>query len=482
MNNFVKIFFVFSMIFFTTKSLSQDKNNPWQISVGTSAVNFYGTGQEGLCVGCNDLFQDYFEVDKYWNIQTFFSTASISRYTDNGFSIGIRASLNKFDKIGNTGIVTENAGEIIGVPGYVDGKGPEKTMITTDLFVSKAFPKLTFFKFAPFLEGGVGQANVDDTNAYTLNAGMGVDFPIGNKAFIKLNTVYRKAFENDGGPKSVYYAPGVNTHWQHNVSLAVNFGGKDSDADGIYDQHDDCPFEPGLEEFNGCPDTDGDGIPDKDDSCPTTAGLAEFNGCADTDGDGIADPEDKCPDVAGLAKFGGCPDSDGDGIEDAKDACPEVAGLRRFRGCADTDGDGIADPKDKCPTVAGPADNEGCPNPTADAIDALNELGATVQFELNKADLKPEAIELLINVYEIMTKFGNTNFSIEGHTDTSGPKAFNQKLSEDRAGKVKSHLVEKGVDGTRLSTKGFGEDSPKVSNDSREGRITNRRVEFKVVE
>ena len=472
MNNFVKIFFVFSMIFFTTKSLSQDKNNPWQISVGTSAVNFYGTAQEGLCDGCNDLFQDYFAVDKYWNIQTFFSTASIARYADNGFSIGIRASLNKFDQIGNT-----NA-----IPGYVDGKGPEKTMITTDLFVSKAFPKLTFFKFAPFLEGGVGQANVDDTNAYTLNAGMGVDFPIGNKAFIKLNTVYRKAFDNDGGPKTVYYAPGVNTHWQHNVSLAINFGGKDSDADGIYDQHDDCPFEPGLEEFNGCPDTDGDGIPDKDDSCPTTAGMAEFNGCADTDGDGISDPNDNCPDVAGLAKFGGCPDTDGDGIEDAKDACPEVAGLRRFRGCADTDGDGIADPKDKCPNEAGPADNDGCPNPTEEAIEALNELGATVQFELNKADLKPEAIELLINVYNIMSKFGNTNFSIEGHTDTSGPKAFNQKLSEDRAEKVKSHLVEKGVDGTRLSTKGFGEDSPKVSNNTRDGRITNRRVEFKVVD
>ena len=61
-------------------------------------------------------------------------------------------------------------------------------------------------------------------------------------------------------------------------------------------------------------------------------------------------------------------------------------------------------------------------------------LGATVQFELNVADLKPEAIELfLMSVYDIMTKFGNTNFSIEGHTDTSGPKAFNQKLSEDRA-------------------------------------------------
>ena len=100
----------------------------------------------------------------------------------------------------------------------------------------------------------------------------------------------------------------------------------------------------------------------------------------------------------------------------------------------------------------------------------------------NKADLRSEAIELLISVYEIMSKYGNTNFSIEGHTDTSGPKAFNQKLSEDRASKVKDHLVEKGVDGSRLSTKGFGEDKHKASNATRNGRIENRRVEFKVVE
>ena len=48
--------------------------------------------------------------------------------------------------------------------------------------------------------------------------------------------------------------------------------------------------------------------------------------------------------------------------------------------------------------------------------------------------------------------------------------------------KVKSHLVEKGVEGSRLSTKGFGEDNPKTSNDTRKGRMENRRVEFKVVE
>ena len=130
----------------------------------------------------------------------------------------------------------------------------------------------------------------------------------------------------------------------------------------------------------------------------------------------------------------------------------------------------------------GPADNAGCPNPTAEAIEKLNELGAVVQFEFNKSNLRDDAVELLLSVYQIMSKYGNTSFSIEGHTDSSGPKAFNKKLSLERAEKVKSHLVDKGVDGNRLSTAGFGEDNPKESNASRKGRIANRRVEFKVVE
>ena len=96
--------------------------------------------------------------------------------------------------------------------------------------------------------------------------------------------------------------------------------------------------------------------------------------------------------------------------------------------------------------------------------------------------IKPEAFDILMAVYDLMTKYGNTDFLIEGHRDTSGPKVFNDKLSLDRANEVKSHLIEKGVDSDRLSTVGYGEDKPKVSNSTRKGRITNRRVEFKVVD
>ena len=464
MKNFVKIFFVFTLALFTTQSWTQDKNNPWQFSFGVSALNFNGTNypsDKPTLDLSSSLFNEYFNVTDHWNVQSSFSTFTLTRYAENGYSFGVRASINKFSKLGDSPAITP------------------KTMISADFMVTKTLNTLTFFNIEPYIEVGAGQSFVGNNNDYTMNAGAGLSYAMSDKVDLKFNTVYRNNKKNDG---IVDYAPNIIPHFQHNLSVAVNFGGKDTDKDGIYDRHDDCPSVPGLAEFNGCPDDDGDGIENSKDACPNDAGLLEFNGCPDSDGDGIADPNDACPEVAGLAKFKGCPDSDGDGIEDGKDSCPNEAGLRKYNGCPDSDGDGIADPNDKCPTDAGPADNAGCPNPTAEAIEMLNELGAVVQFEFNKSNLRDDAIDLLLSVYEIMSKYGNTSFMIEGHTDTSGPKAFNKKLSLERAESVKSHLVSKGVEGDRLSTTGFGEDNPKESNSTRKGRIANRRVEFKVVE
>ena len=463
MKNFVKIFFVLTLALFTTQSIAQDKNNPWQFSFGVSALNFNGTNYTSPSASIDlgpSLFNEYFNVTDHWNVQSSFSTVTLTRYAENGYSVGFRASVNKFSKLGDTSITP-------------------KTIITGDLVLTKTLSALTFFSLEPYIELGAGQSFVGGDNDYHLNAGAGVSYAVSDKVHLKLNTIYRHNKKNNG---IVSYVPDIIPHFQHNLSVAINFGGKDTDKDGIYDRHDDCPSVPGLPEFNGCPDDDGDGIENSKDACPNAAGLLEFNGCPDSDGDGIADPNDACPDVAGLAKFNGCPDSDGDGIEDGKDACPDAAGPRKFNGCPDSDGDGIADPDDKCPNEAGPSDNSGCPNPTAEAIEKLNELGAVVQFEFNKSNLRDDAIELLLSVYEIMAKYGNTNFLIEGHTDSSGPKAFNKKLSLERAENVKSHLVSKGVEGDRLSTAGFGEDNPKESNNTRKGRIANRRVEFKVVE
>ena len=462
MKKFVKIFFVLSLVIFTTNSFAQDKNNPWQFSFGVSALNFNGTNESG-----EGLFDEYFGLEEHWNVQSSISTVSLSRYAGNGFSVGFRASLNNFTKLSD------------GFGKYPENRVSPMDMKSFDILVTKDLSKYSFYNFEPYVEIGAGQTHVENQQDNHVNLGVGVHYPISEKVSLKINTVYRKNFKNDG---LVDYASKIHPHFQHSVGLSINFGGKDSDQDGVYDQHDDCPKIPGLPAFNGCPDSDGDGIEDSKDACPEVPGLLEFNGCADSDGDGVADPNDKCPSVAGLSKFDGCPDSDGDGIEDSKDECPNAAGPAGYGGCPDTDGDGVSDQNDKCPEIAGPADNNGCPNPTAEAIEKLNALGAVVQFELNKSNIKSEALDLLLAVYEIMATYGNTNFLIEGHTDTSGPKVFNNKLSLDRADEVKSHLVDKGVDANRLSTVGYGEDKPKESNKTRKGRIANRRVEFKVVE
>jgi outer membrane protein OmpA-like peptidoglycan-associated protein len=180
--------------------------------------------------------------------------------------------------------------------------------------------------------------------------------------------------------------------------------------------------------------------------------------------------------------MGGCPDTDGDGVADVDDGCIEVAGPVENSGCPwpDSDGDSVLDKDDKCPNVVGLVNNAGCPQPSAEIMEKLNAMGAQVPFELNKAVLGAKVKGLLDAVAAIMSEYPQSKFIIEGHTDTSGPKAFNQKLSENRANSVKEYLISSGINADRMSTIGFGEDKPTVSNDTRKGRITNRRVEFKV--
>jgi len=148
---------------------------------------------------------------------------------------------------------------------------------------------------------------------------------------------------------------------------------RDKDNDGIPDEEDRCPADPGPKENDGCPwgDKDGDGIKDNEDDCPAEAGPKENGGCpwGDSDGDGLKDNVDKCPkkpeDMDNFEDDDGCPDedNDSDGILDSEDKCPDEAGKKEYQGCpfVDSDGDGIEDEKDKCPEEAGPKENDGCP-------------------------------------------------------------------------------------------------------------------------
>ena len=101
-----------------------------------------------------------------------------------------------------------------------------------------------------------------------------------------------------------------------------------------------------------------------------------------------------------------------------------------------------------------------------------------VNFDFDKSDIRPDAAVILDEAASQLNASPGRSVSVAGHTDSVGTEAYNQALSERRAASVKDYLVSKGVDGSRLSTAGFGESNPIASNDTADGRALNRRVEL----
>jgi OOP family OmpA-OmpF porin len=238
------------------------------------------------------------------------------------------------------------------------------------------------------------------------------------------------------------------------------------------------------------PDADGDGVADHLDQCPDTPKGVEVDakGCpVDTDGDGVPDYLDRCPGTPkGVEVDGmGCPvDSDGDGVPDYLDTCPGTPKGAKVdtQGCpVDSDGDGVPDYLDTCPgTPKGvPVGDTGCPIAGIEVAGDEWFVRGQVLFDLNRDTIKPEAAEVLLRVANFLKKNQQYRVEIQGNTDSTGPLAWNMKLSEMRAEAVKDYLVTNGVAAGRLTTKGFGPNEPLAPNNTAEGRATNRRVDFK---
>ncbi len=105
-----------------------------------------------------------------------------------------------------------------------------------------------------------------------------------------------------------------------------------------------------------------------------------------------------------------------------------------------------------------------------------------VNFDFNKANIRPDAAGILREAATILKENANVKVSVEGHTDSVGSDQYNLKLSLRRAAAVKEFLIKEGVVETRLSTRGLGESQPVATNDTADGRAQNRRVELKVAE
>ncbi|MDY0078245.1 MAG: OmpA family protein, partial [Bacteroidales bacterium] len=101
-----------------------------------------------------------------------------------------------------------------------------------------------------------------------------------------------------------------------------------------------------------------------------------------------------------------------------------------------------------------------------------------IRFDVNKTTIKPESNGAINEIFELMQKQTDLNFSVEGHTDSDGDDAFNQTLSEQRAEAVMDRLVSMGISSNRLKSAGWGESKPIGGNDTAEGKANNRRVEF----
>ena len=319
------------------------------------------------------------------------------------------------------------------------------------------------YLISPFGHIAFGASKYQSTYAAFIPVGAGFQISVGEGVFILLSSDYR-----------IPVTENAAYHFYHSAGFAANFTKKKEFVAKMVEL-------PAVEPIK---DRDGDGIVDSLDECPDQAGPASLRGCPDRDGDGIPDKDDACPDVPGLAKYKGCPipDTDKDGINDEEDKCPTVPGVARYQGCPipDTDGDGVNDEEDKCPNEPGPASNFGCPVIKEEIIEKVNTAAKNIFFASGSSKLLAKSYSSLNNVVQVLKDNPTYKVDIEGHTDITGTHEKNMVLSDDRAASVKAYLVSKGVDESRISSKGYGPDKPIADNKTAAGKAKNRRVEMKL--
>ena len=353
-------------------------------------------------------------------------------------------------------------------------------------------------RWIPFFTAGIGHFAANNERGFplgtreakTLNVGVGTRIMTSDIVGVRFDLRNYSSISDDDFDTSF-------SNLEATVGVSFIVGGpvlRDSDSDGVIDDHDKCPGTPlgcWVDEV-GCPrDTDGDGVCDGLDRCPNTAPgcPVDQHGCpVDEDGDGVCDGLDNCPGTpAGCWVDGrGCPkDDDEDGVCNGVDRCPDTPRGAKVdaKGCPlDSDGDGVFDGLDKCPdTPAGTkVDRDGCP------LETVRLVLANVHFEFNKSNIQPFYRGVLDQVAASLldNEWRTLEIELRGHTDSIDTQEYNYRLGQARADSVKDYLVSKGVAAARLVTKSFSELEPAAPNenadgsDNPEGRAMNRRVEM----
>jgi OOP family OmpA-OmpF porin len=137
-------------------------------------------------------------------------------------------------------------------------------------------------------------------------------------------------------------------------------------------------------------------------------------------------------------------------------------------------------------TANGYQDTDGCPDEVPTQVKKFTGIIQGINFKLGSAEILRTSNKTLDAAVKIMSEFGDLRLEIAGHTDDAKLKkgsvfTDNDALSQARADAVKAYFVSKGIDESRLTSKGYGSNEPIDPGKNSAARAKNRRVEFKLV-
>ncbi|MBC7827235.1 MAG: OmpA family protein [Chitinophagaceae bacterium] len=325
-------------------------------------------------------------------------------------------------------------------------------------------------KFRPYIYAGPGYLYDNMKTGVNFDLGLGAKHYNSSTGAFYGSAGYVSGIEVEGETENL---------WKVTLGWEFSFGkSKDSDKDGVPDKKDKCPDTPAgvAVDDKGCPsDTDGDGMADDKDDCPTVAGIPALKGCPDADEDGVADKNDKCPDTKKGVKVdaSGCPsDQDKDGVIDSEDACPTVAGTKENKGCPAK----AVEPVKVVEKVV-----EKQPEVKAEEIELQDIEVAAIHFVSGKSYITEYSGGLLDKLITLLNQNKAYNVNVYGYADNQGSDETNIELSKERVDSTIKYLQSKGIASNRIiQQEAFGEAKPVATNDTPEGRLLNRRVEFEI--
>lgn len=333
------------------------------------------------------------------------------------------------------------------------------------------------YLLTPYLFAGAGYEYVMDSrpnydSQFYLDAGAGLRYPLSNgiNLVTELKALQMLKSNSSQDAEFAFY-----------IGVGMPFGTtktpSDSDRDGVYDYADMCPSSPLGSEVNlsGCPikqesllaDSDGDTVPDGIDVCPNTPA-------------GVGVNDRGCP-VRTSVEARAFNISEPTVLDETVVVTPpvvmdkvvsEVVVKKPVVSIKDSDKDGVTDTLDQCQNTP-----KGF---TVNSIGCELKKNLDVQFEPNSINVTTASKSGIKSFATFLKRYPNANVQIVGYSDTSGNRARNRLISEQRAERVKKLLSGHGVSVSRMTAIGKGDLNPIATNDTAEGREKNRRVEVEI--